>query len=159
MFAAYTGADRIFTIAFNQTVIRSVRVLSKTCECPSCILYSSPPQGWHLPSHCSHFSLSVKCNAGIGQYSSVGAQRANEPTLTPYFLPSCARLPAPSPSLSSCLHLPSPPTASPPSAALARWHWSASYQMSAKVMHARTFSSSWLSWQRDPWAEKTWGKS
>lgn len=110
-----------------------------------------------LPSQCSHFSFTwMQCwHLSLGQRRGPEAQQAQ----TPFLLPSLSLL-------SSCLVTPAF-SLSPPSQPTYRVQqlWTsytgvpATRGDKAKVMPARTFSSSQLSWQHDPWAGENLGNS
>lgn len=110
-----------------------------------------------LPSHCSHFSFTwvQRWHPSLGQRRGPEARWDK----TPFLLP---------PSL-CCLPVPSTPTfsLSPPSQPTYRvqqlWNGYTGVPSTrgetAKVMPARTFSSSQLSWQRDPRVRENLGNS
>lgn len=154
---------RFFKIAFqklfNQTATRSVSVLNKTCdacECLSCIVYSSPPLGrllaitlQPLQFHLSATLASV-IRAALGPRGPVSQLSILTSSLSlPFFLSRHPRfLPVstfPAHLLSPRQQLRTGDTGVP-----------ATRGETAKVMPARTFSSSRLSWQRDPRKEKSW---
>lgn len=110
-----------------------------------------------MPSRCSHFSFTwvQRWHPSLGQRWGPEGQWANSPSLLPHSLSLSAHLRHPHflPVSTFQAHLLS-------SCRQQLWTGDsgvpATRGETAKVMPARTFSSSRLSWQHDPWVEKTW---